>query len=409
MTLKDAIMNSPHPSLRRTVSSEIATQAFGRLKSLCKNATPPQLRFLPTFVQALRNQCTGKGRRSEKYELRTMTATVIGSKSFNDIPALGLVVDEDLNLDEMMDRREVQVARLVTYLSESAPALGLEVPDNIKDVCFALVGLWQPTMFAPDRFPEQLAEVARVDSEGGLRELLAGTNDRFSRHLDTRQVPQSRELMLGLALISYLSDDDRLFLPDAIKIEDLKRSIGIFAVRLANTKEHTKCDRAALILEFLWRDGFMQAGVDLARMYSEFLRPVRQDTSYALHTIDAVLHRYMSDPESAFTEYESATDMFALHALLYSRAILENSGDEQGMQIYAEKLLQGLLCAVSHHIEGAREAAKSFLQPSTIDPSDEGSVLYASAREVVSHYPKAEAYCQTVHEWALNPQRIPRF
>ncbi|MNS56273.1 hypothetical protein D3C72_891280 [compost metagenome] len=109
----------------------------------------------------------------------------------------------------------------------------------------------------------------------------------------------------------------------------------------------------------------------------------------------------MRNPTGSFTDPDSATLMFAFHAHLQVKGILEDAGNGQQMLRFTVDLLKGLMCAVSQKIEGASLAAISFLDPGKADPSDDHAVYYVAARRVVSQYPKAEAYCIATNELAL--------
>lgn len=384
----------------RIVSVEISKSAYKRLKYLSESSLP-QFEFLNLFSRALGERDRSAGSKTSNFAAKTLTAVAIGAETFNAIQALGLIVDDDVMVDVVKARQDAQAGRLLDYISTHAPVLGLSLPPRLDRYCATIIDLWQPTMINPNHFPEMLAKVDEAMEDHSIGQLFFDTHATFNRLSAADERPENKLLMLGLALVVRLNGQLFGAIPEEQLLFDIKRLIGLHAVDLANSGEPAKCDRAALILEVLWHDGFLQAGIDLARMYDDLLSPLRQSSSYARLVMDEVLDHYMRNPTGSFTDPDSATLMFAFHAHLQVEGILEDAGNGQQMLRFTVDLLKGLMCAVSQKIEGASLAAISFLDPGKADPSDDHAAYYVAARRVVSQYPKAEAYCIATNELAL--------
>ncbi len=387
----------------RSFDSNLAKQAEKNLRDLLKSPFP-QFAFLTSFEEYLRQAELAK-KQATGYEgpaiwaTKSLTAATVGAERFTDLHKLLLKVDEDIPLAQVNKRRKQQAANLCAFIVELSSSLGLTPPEKLLLLCDDFIEIWQPTMFAPDAYPETLQKVARAKALGELPALftkVAAKLDDASR--DETQPLHNKVVYEALSLLK-IADEESLTAQhwNSIKWLAMREDLGMAAVRMANTREDAKTIRAALILEHLWDKGIVYAGIQLARMYYHLVSPSRVNKRYAAGVIDSAYTTYKSapNPSSIFITKDSEAELYRTYNTIKTDAIRHASDPDEVLSL-SKQVVEASLEAAGHRFEGFAACLLSILTPDFAPLQRQDNQEFFELREKISTFPAAEAYCQQI-------------
>jgi len=385
----------------RSFDSNAAKQTEQNLRALLK-ALPPQLSFISTFEQGLR-QVELAEKQADGYKgpaiwaTKSIVAATLGADRFADVPKLLLKVDEDIPLSTVNKRRKQQAANLFAYITKQHSLFDSALPENLLVLCHDFIEVWQPTMYAPDAYPETLMRVARAKAQGELPSLFA----KVATKLDTASRDESQPLhnktvYEALSLLK-LADEESLTAEHwgSRRWLAMREDLGIAATRMANTRECTKTIRAALILEHLWEQRIVYAGVQLARMYFHVIAPNRVDKAHAAEVIDTAYAQYnsASNPSSIFTMRDSEAELFRIYNTIKIDAV-QHANDPDDVMKLTTQVIEAGLAAAAHRFEGFAACVLSIVTPDFAPLQNAENESFFELRQRISTFPMAEAHCQ---------------
>ncbi|WP_095194381.1 hypothetical protein [Pseudomonas sp. Irchel 3A7] len=385
----------------RSFDSNAAKQTEQNLRALLK-APSSQFAFLASFEQQLR-QAELAEKQANGYEgpaiwaTKSIVAATIGAERFTDLPKLLLKVDEDIPLSTVNKRRKQQAANLCAYIIEQATLLELTPPEKLLLLCDSFIEVWQPMMYAPDAYPETLLRVARAKASGELPALFTKVAAKLDAASSDESLPLHNKTVYEALSLLKIADEESLTTAHwgSRSWLAMREDLGIAAVRMANTRESTKTIRAALILEHLWEQGIVYAGVQLARMYFHVVSPNRVDKTYAAEVIDAAYSEYKSEPipSSIFTMKDSEAELFQTYNTIKTDAV-QHAQDPDDVLKFSKQMIEAALTAAGHRFEGFAAFVLSILTPDFAPMQNAENEVFFKLREKISTFPMAEAYCQ---------------
>lgn len=309
----------------RSFDSKLINSAVTRLRDLLDSRFP-QFEFLSQFEHQLsltehaKLKAEGRAGKEPLRATKSIMAAVLGADRFSEIHQQSLTVDEDLVLADLDRRRKQQASRLCIYINEQSPALSLTPPRSPIAMYDEFIDVWQPTMCAPDEYPETLRRASCAKTAGelpGWFQRIAPKLESSSQNPD-EQLPK-KVVYEALALLKVADEES---LTSAVWRSSewlfMRENLGIAAVNLANTREDAKTIRATRILEHLWEGGLIYSGIQLARMYYHLNSPKRLNERYAAEIIDKTYAQYLAEPEpsTVFTCKDSEAELYRMYSTI---------------------------------------------------------------------------------------------
>lgn len=330
-------------------------------------------------------------------------AAALGAERFSDIVKQSLTVDEDLELVLLDKRRKQQAARLCTYINEQSPVLGVIPPQSLHAMCEDFIDVWQPTMCAPDEYPETLRRALRAKAAGELPAWFHKVAPKLeSASRNPEELLPKKTVYEALALLKV---GDEVSLSSGIWHSRewliMRENLGIAAVQLANTREGAKTIRAAKILEHLWEKGIIYSGVQLARMYFDLISPKRLNKQRAEEIIDQTYAQYLAAPlpSAVFTQKDSEAELYRMYNTIKVDAI-RHAELPHDIPRLTKQMIEAALAASALRFEGFAAFVLATLVPGFPPIQVEGNEPFFELREKISSFPEADVYCRQMAESA---------
>jgi len=393
----------------RSFDHELISNSVTRLRHLLDSHFP-QFEFLSQFEHQLslaehaKRKAKGPAGKAPLRATKSIMAAVLGADSFSEIHAQSLTVDEDLVLANLGRRRKQQAARLCVFVNEQSLALGLTAPLSPLEMCDDFIDVWQPTMCAPDEYPETLLRASRAKAAGELPSWF----QRVAPKLESASRPPEEQLPKkvvyeALALLKIANEE--VITPTIWRSRAwlvMRENLGIAAVQLANTREGAKTIRATRVLEHLWESGLVYSGIQLARMYFHLNSPKRLNEQLAAEIIEKTYAQYLAEPipSALFTCKESEAELYRMYATIKSEEI-RHSDDPLDVLSLTTQLVDAALKASEAHFEGFGALVMCVLVPDFPHIHSAGNEQFFELREKIARFPEAESYCR---QMADSPQ-----
>jgi hypothetical protein len=390
----------------RSFDSQLISSAVTRLRDLLDSQFP-QFEFLCQFEAQLSlaehavRVADGRAGKKPLRATKSIMAATLNAEQFSDIVKQSLTVDEDLVLANVGTRRNQQAARLCTFINEQCPALGLTPPLSPLAMCEKFIDAWQPTMCAPDEYPETLLRASRAKAAGELPAWFKKVAPKLEAASQDDEVSLPKKTVYEALALLTISDEVSLT-PDvwhSLQWKIMRENLGFAAVKLANSGESAKSIRATQILEQLWKSGIVYAGVQLAWMYFDLISPKRLNKQHAEKIIDETYSQYLKESCSGpvFTAKDSDAELYRMYSTIKVDAI-RHAEDPVDVERLTKQMLDAALAAAELRFEGFAALTLSTLVPDFQPLQDAENEEFFELRKKISKFPQAEAYCRQLVE-----------